>query len=141
MAHRQVGPSDLTRGSGEDLFGKRSLPQVHQSLKRFQQSHADAAHAVMVGRDQIHQPGLHHPPRQPLGAGVLAPVVAVEAPCVHLQQRAQLPPAPHLVQRLDPRQIPIALRMGDDDPAAGIERFAHDHLALPWRSKPNSTSR
>ena len=57
--------------------------------------------------------------------------MAVETPDVHLKQCAQLLPSPHQLQRIMPRQVFVALRMGDEDLPPGIEHLAVSN-AVSW---------
>ena len=56
---------DLIRGPGQHPFGELTLAPGGQGLERFQRRDAGAAHAVVVGGDEIDQSVLHHRPRQP----------------------------------------------------------------------------
>jgi len=74
-----------------------------------------AAGPVMVGGENIDQAGRHHLPGQLLRSGTGALIMTIEASHIDLKQCPKLLPRAQHVEGLHSWQVPVALRMGDDD--------------------------
>ena len=125
LHHRPLRQRLLTRGRAS-------------ALERLQRRHADPPRSVVVGPDDVHQSLRHHRPRERVRPGTVIAVVPAEASRIHLQQRAQLPPAMHHVERARARPDSDSARGGRSRSAAGVERGL-DHLRVRARAARSRT--